>query len=266
MNEQQNAAFDAAYKVAYEAALEAAQSVSGGYEKEPVTGEEDTVEISFRKILDAFRRHWPIITALTLLFALLGGLYVQLLVTPTYQASVNLIVQTNNVESSDQTVSNEYVNSAKNLAKTYARILNSSKVQNHVIKDLGLDLSSLELKEMAVAAPVTDSQIVTVTVSTDRQDLSEQIADAYLRLGPSDLNALVEAGKCNAVSGVDVKKDPIKPGMKRTVALGALLGFALSFAYALFSELRKHFIISTSDVKEVLNLPVIGIIPAFGEE
>lgn len=261
MSEAQNAAFEAAYKVAYEAAMEATQAVSGGYPQAPMTGEDDTLELSFRKIKNAFKNHWITIVAVTLLFAVLGFLYSQFLVTPKYQASVNMIVQTNTVQTIDENVSNEYVNSAKNLAKTYARILNSSKVQGHVIDDLGLDMTPLELKALAVAEPVTDSQIVRVTVTTENAELSKSIADAYLRFGPEDLNELVEAGKCNAVSGVDVKKDPIKPGMKRTIALMGLVGFALSFAYALFREMQNHFIVNNTDVKEVLDLPVLGVIP-----
>ena len=265
MSEAQNAAFEAAYKVAYEAAMEAAQAASGGYPSTPQTGEQDTLELSFRKIKNALKNHWILIVAVTLIFAILGFLYSQFLVTPKYQASVNMIVQTNNVETVDETVSNEYVNSAKNLAKTYSRILNSSKVQNLVISDLKLDMTSLGLKKLAVAEPVTDSQIVRVTVITESAELSKSIADAYLRLGPEALNDLVEAGKCNAVSGVEVKKDAIRPGMKRTVALMGLVGLALSFAFALFREMQNHFIISTTDVKEILDLPVLGVIPQFGE-
>lgn len=262
MSEAQNAAFEAAYKVAYEAAMEAATAVSGGYPQSPVT-EDDTLELSFLKIKKAFRNHWITITAVTLLFAVLGFLYSQFLVTPKYQASVNMIVQSYAVQTADENVSNEYINSAKNLAKTYSKILNSSKVQNQVISDLGLDMTPLELGKLAVAEPVTDSQIVRVTVTTENAELSKSIADAFLRLGPTALNDLVEAGKCNAVSGVEVKKDPIKPGMKRTVALMALVGFALSFAFALFRELKNHFIVDTSDVKDQLDLPVLGVIPAF---
>ena len=233
MSETQNAAFEAAYKVAYEAAIEAAQAVSGGYPDTPVVGDQDTLELSFRKIKNALKKYWILIAATTLIFAILGFLYSQFLVTPKYQSSVNMIVQTNNVETVDQNVSNEYVNSAKNLAKTYSRILNSSKVQNQVIDDLGLDLSSLELKKLAVAEPVTDSQIVRV----------------------------MEAGKCNPVSGVEVKKDPIRPGLKRTVALMGLVGLALSFAFALFREMQNHFIVNADDIKEVLGVPVLGVIP-----
>ena len=261
MSETQNAAFEAAYKVAYEAAMEAAQAVSGGYPDPPDVGDQDTLELSFRKIKNALRKFWILILATTLIFAILGFLYSQFLVTPKYQSSVNMIVQTNNVETVDQNVSNEYVNSAKNLAKTYSRILNSSKVQNQVIDDLGLDLSSLELKKLAVAEPVTDSQIVRVTVITEDAKLSKQIAEAYLRIGPEALNSLVEAGKCNPVSGVEVRKDPIRPGLKRTVALMGLVGLALSFAFALFREMQNHFIVNTDDVKDLLGIPVLGVIP-----
>lgn len=261
MSETQNAAFEAAYKVAYEAAMEAAQAATGGYPSTPQVGEQDTLELSFRKIKNALRRYWILMLAFTLVFAILGFLYSQFLVTPKYQASVNMIVQTNNVETVDTSVSNEYVNSAKNLAKTYSQILNSSKVQNQVINELGLDMSSFALKKLAIAEPVTDSQIVRVTVTTEDAALSKSIADAYLRLGPEALNDLVEAGKCNPVSGVEVKKDAIRPGMKRTVALMGLVGLALSFAFALFREMQNHFIVSTDDIKDLLDLPVLGVIP-----
>ena len=108
---------------------------------------------------------------------------------------------------------------------------------------------------------MTDSQIVRVTVITEDAKLSKQIAEAYLRIGPEALNSLVEAGKCNPVSGVEVKKDPIRPGLKRTVALMGLVGLALSFAFALFREMQNHFIVNADDIKEVLGVPVLGVIP-----
>ncbi len=265
MSETQNAAFDAAYKVAYEAALEAAHAAQGDVYNPAYAGtpqrDNDTVELSFRNITNAIRNHWVILTAMTLIFAVLGFLYVQFLVTPQYQTSVNMIVQTNNSASVDQTVSNDYISSAKNLAKTYAQILNSSKVQNHIIKELDLDMSALDLKKLAVAEPLTDSQIVRVTVTTEDKKLSKQIAKAYLKYGPEDLNELVEAGKCNPVSSVEEKKEPIKPGLKRTVALMGIIGFALALAFSLFREMRNHYIVSTEDVKDLLGLPVLGVIP-----
>jgi len=57
MSEAQNAAFEAAYKVAYEAAMEAAQAVSGGYPDTPVVGDQDTLELSFRKIKNALKKY-----------------------------------------------------------------------------------------------------------------------------------------------------------------------------------------------------------------
>ncbi|MBP5459025.1 MAG: hypothetical protein J6Y62_02465 [Clostridia bacterium] len=265
MSETQNAAFDAAYKVAYEAALEAAQAAQNNpynpaYASTPQR-DNDVVELSFQNITNAIKNHWVILTAMTLVFALLGFLYVQFLVTPQYQTSVNLIVQTNNTTTYDQSVSNDYVTSAKNLAKTYAQILNSSKVQNHIIKELDLDMSALDLKKLAEAKPLTDSQIVRVTVTTEDRELSRQIAKAYLKYGPDDLNELVEAGKCNPVSSVEEKADPIKPGLKRTIALMGIVGFALAFAFALFREMRNHYVVSTDDIKDLLGVPVLGVIP-----
>ena len=235
--------------------------VDPGYGYPIASANEDTLELSFQKLIFIFKNHWILITALTLVFAILGFLYSQFLVTPKYQASVNMIVQTNSAEFSGQNVSNDYVNSAKNLAKTYSHILNSSRVQNAVIKELGLDYTAEELGKMAVAEPLTDSQVVRVTVITEDAKESRAIAKTYLKLGPQELNDLVEAGKCNAVSGVEMKQDPIKPGMKRTVALAALRGFALAFAIALFRQLRHSFFVTPDDIKNMLGLPVLGVIP-----
>ena len=232
-----------------------------GYGPDARAYEEETLELSFQKLINAIKNHWILLTAMTLVFAVLGFLYSQFLVSPKYQASINLIVQTNNAAETGVDVSNDYVNSAKNLAKTYAHILNSSRIQNNVIDDLKLDLNAQELGELAVAQPLTDSQVVRVTVITENPDLSKSIADSYLRLGPTALNELVEAGQCNAVSGVDIRQNAIRPGMKRTVALTGLIGLALSFAYALFRELRKDFFVTPTDIKDILGLPVLGVIP-----
>ena len=40
-----------------------------------------------------------------------------------------------------------------------------------------------------------------------------------------------------------------------------LVGLALSFAFALFREMQNHFIVDTDDVKDLLGVPVLGVIP-----
>ena len=55
--------------------------------------------------------------------------------------------------------------------------------------------------------------------------------------------------------------EPLTGGFKRTVLLGALLGLMLGVGVALSVDKLGNVIYSTEDIKDITNLPILGIIP-----
>ena len=220
----------------------------------------DEIEIDLGKVLEAIKKYWAILLAATLVCGLLGFLVSSFGMTKKYSASVEMIV---NTSSDADLVSNDQVNSAKNLVSTYSFIITGSNVLTQVVENLGLDMTYEELAKHISVDAVTDTQVFTVTATTDDLELSKQIIREIIRIAPAEIEKAVEAGSCRIVSDLDFMSTPVSPDVGKYTAVAAFAGFLLAMAYALYRVLSRSFIVTEKDVSENLELPVLGVIPIF---
>ena len=229
----------------------------------PVTAKNsDEIEIDLGKVVEAVRRFWALLLAATLLFGALGFVISNFVMTKKYAASVEMIV---NTSSNAEVVSNDQVNSAKNLVSTYSVIITGSTVLQKVISDLGLEYTYEELSDMISVDAVTDMQVFTVTATTTDVKLSRDIIREIVKVAPTEIEKAVEAGSCKVVSDLNYDTDPVSPSVTKYTAVAAFAGLLLALAFALFRVLSKSYIVTEKDIAEQLKLPVLGVIPLLEE-
>ena len=220
----------------------------------------DEIEIDLGKVLEAIRQFWALLLAATLICGLFGFLVSNYGMTKKYIASVDMIV---NTSSDANLVSNDQVNSAKNLVSTYSFIITGSNVLTQVIKNLGLDMTYEELAKIISVDAVTDTQVFTVSAVTDDVQKSKKIIREIIKVAPPEIEKAVEAGSCKIVSDLDYKNTPVSPDVAKYTAVAAFAGFLLALAFALYRVLSRTFIVTEKDVTENLEVPVLGVIPIF---
>lgn len=179
--------------------------------------------------------------------------------TPRYQASINLIV--NSRQDGQATVTNDNINSAKNLISTYAVVIKSNTVLNDVIKKLDLDMTYNELSSMVDVSSVNSTQIMSITVTNEDAKLAGKIAETIADIAPEVIVDKVEAGSCKTVSDVEIGTDPIFPQTKKYTALAAVAGIVIVCAILVINHLLRNYIVDDEDVQKKLGLPVLGLIP-----
>lgn len=220
----------------------------------------DEIEIDLGKVLDAIKKYWVLLLTVTLVCGLLGFLISSFGMTKKYNASVDMIV---NTSSDANLVSNDQVNSAKNLVSTYSFIITGSNVLTQVVKNLDLNMTYEDLAKLISVESVTDTQVFTVSVTTSNLELSKKIVREIVKIAPAEIEKAVEAGSCKIVSDLDYKTTPVSPDVGKYTAVAAFAGFLLAMAYALYRVLSRTFIVTEKDVTEQLDIPVIGVIPLF---
>ena len=220
----------------------------------------DEIEIDLGKVLAAIRQFWAILLAATLVCGILGFVLSNFAMSKKYIASVDMIV---NTSSDANLVSNDQVNSAKNLVSTYSFIITGSNVLTQVIKNLGLDMTYEELAKIISVDAVTDTQVFTVSAVTGDVELSKQIVREIIKVAPPEIEKAVEAGSRKIVSDLDYKTTPVSPDVGKYTAVAAFAGFLLALAFALYRVLSRTFLVTEKDVTENLELPVLGVIPIF---
>lgn len=220
----------------------------------------DEIEIDLGKVLEAMRQFWALLLAATLVCGIFGFLVSNYGMSKKYIASVDMIV---NTSSDANLVSNDQVNSAKNLVSTYSFIITGSNVLTQVIKNLGLDMTYEELAKIISVDSVTDTQVFTVSAVTDDVQKSKKIIREIIKVAPPEIEKAVEAGSCKIVSDLDYKNTPVSPDVAKYTAVAAFAGFLLALAFALYRVLSRTFIVTEKDVTENLEVPVLGVIPIF---
>lgn len=218
----------------------------------------DEIEIDLGKVLEAIKKYWAVLLAMTLVCGLLGFLASSFGMTKKYVASVDMIV---NTSTNAELVSNDQVNSAKNLVSTYSYIITGSSVLTQVIDELGLDTTYEDLAKAISVNAVTDTQVFTVSATTTSVEKSKDIIRKIIEIAPGEIEEAVEAGSCRIVSDLDYQLTPVSPDVTKYTAVAAFAGFLLALAYALFRVLSKSYLVTSNDITEQLKLPVLGVIP-----
>ena len=217
--------------------------------------EEEVIDLS--ELLRLLWSHVLQIVAVGLVAAVISFLVCTFALTPRYQASVNMIVNTR--QDSTTTVSTDNITSAKNMIDTYAVIIKSNLVLNDVIQRLGLDITYSQLADSITVGSVNSTQIMAITVTNENPGLAGKIAQTIAEVAP---DVIVEkVGSCKAVSDVEIGTTPVYPQTKKTTLLCALAGMVAACALLVVNHLLHNYIVDDEDVQKKLDLPVLGFIP-----
>lgn len=211
--------------------------------------EEEVIDLS--ELLRLLWSHVLQIVAVGLVAAVISFLVCTFALTPRYQASVNMIVNTRH----------DNITSAKNMIDTYAVIIKSNLVLNDVIQRMGLDMTYSQLADSITVGSVNSTQIMAITVTNENPGLAGKIAQTIAEVAPDVIVEKVEAGSCKAMSDVEIGTTPVYPQTKKTMLLCALAGMVAACALLVVNHLLHNYIVDDEDVQKKLDLPVLGFIP-----
>jgi polysaccharide biosynthesis transport protein len=131
--------------------------------------------MTLRDYWEILRQSWLMIVATTLLGAL-GALGVSLLMTPIYQAQAQLFVSVRAAAEIATTFSGgSYV---QQRVKSYLDVVDSPGVLGPVIRQLGLDVTPVELAPSVAAQNPPNTVLLTVTGSDPSPALAAKLTNA----------------------------------------------------------------------------------------
>ena len=222
------------------------------------------VEIDLLEVLSIIKANLVWIILAAILFGFGGFAITNYVMTPQYEASVNMIVNTRTDNNS--TVSTDTINSAKNLVSTYAIIIKSNTVLNQVIDDLNLkDMDYETLEKKVTVSAINDTQVMRIAVQDPDPELARKIVKEIAKISPEEIVDAVEAGSCKVVSQVRVPAEPVSPSVAKNTAIATLIGIVLVVAIVVIKNLMANYIVDDDDIQKYLGLPVLGVIPEIEE-
>lgn len=217
--------------------------------------------IDLLEVLNAVRQHILAIILTTLVLAAAGFGVSKFLMTPMYQASALMIVNTRQDITSN--VTSDQINSATKLVSTYSIILKSDTVLNQVIENLGLNMDYQQLANRVTVSAVDDTQVMKVTVTSDNPEWARQVCEQITQISPDVILEAVEAGSVKVISKASISPEPVSPNVSRNTARGAVAGLVISVGIVFLMVLLDNTINNEEDVSKYLDLTVVGVIPEY---
>lgn len=224
---------------------------------------EENEVIDLTEILSAVRQHLLELIFVTLAAALVGFMASKFLMTPKYDSSALMIVNTR--QDVNASVTSDQINSATKLVSTYSIIIKSDTVLQQVIDNLGLNLTYAKLNKRVTVAAVDDTQVMKITVQSDSPEWARQVCEQIITVAPDVIKEAVEAGSVKVISNASLATEPVSPNIKKNTMLAAAVGFVLVIGIIVLQVLLDNKINTEEDVTKYLDMTVLGVIPQYDQ-
>lgn len=224
---------------------------------------EENEVIDLTEILSAIRQHLLELIFVTLAAALVGFMASKFLMTPKYDSSALMIVNTR--QDVNANVTSDQINSATKLVSTYSIIIKSDTVLQQVIDNLGLNLTYAQLNKRVTVAAVDDTQVMKITVQSDSPEWARQVCEQIITVAPDVIKEAVEAGSVKVISNPSLATEPVSPNIMKNTMLAAAVGFVLVIGIIVLQVLLDNKINTEEDVTKYLDMTVLGVIPQYDQ-
>ena len=179
---------------------------------------------------------------------------------PEYSSTTRIYVVSRN-QSENAGLTNQDLQAGSYLVKDYKEIILSQDVLEKVISNLKLDKTVKELtKKIQVTVPV-DTRIVSIVVEDDHPEEASRIANSLREVAAEKIISVTRVSDVTTLEEARPALTPSSPNIRRNTALAFLAGGAVMVVSVLLLELLDDRVKRPEDVEEVMNMPLLGIVP-----
>ncbi|MBO6157724.1 MAG: hypothetical protein J6P72_00525 [Firmicutes bacterium] len=220
---------------------------------------EETIDLM--QILVILKQHWFAILLSTVLCGVIGYAYASLVIKPTYSANADMFVTNNQNINSTQSITNADISASSSLVDTYAVILKSHDVLEDVIAELKLPYTYNALASNVSVGDVSGTQVMRITVRSESPEEAIRIVSSIVDHAPEAITKAMNVGSVAVVDSPWSSGKPVAPNKRNYGLVGAMIGFVICFGILFLREITNSTFKSEEDVRKVLDLPMLGIIP-----
>jgi len=217
-------------------------------------------QIDSRQLWNMLRKHWIILLALPVLPTLaLGAMSFLTTTPPVYVATTTLIVERKAPEAPlaetqilDNTVLQQHI-------KNYSEIAKSRTVKETLINSLNLPLTVEKLDSAITVNQVNSTDLLKIQVTYKDPVLAAAIA----KEAAQELTKAVVVDKVSIVDQAEVPDKPVAPSKSKKALSVFLVGLMASLSLIILLVYLDNTVKTPSDVKDVLGIPLLGMIARY---
>ena len=221
--------------------------------------------ISLQDILKTLKKHIGLILGTTIGAGIIAVVISFFLLTPIYEANTQILV--NQQADQTQSLTTTEIQSNLQLINTYNVIIKSPAILSLVIEELDLEMTPEQLTSKITVSNANDSQVVNINVQDEKHFMAVDIANTVATVFQQEIPELMKVNNVNILSSAVHLEEPspVKPNKMLNVAIALVLGLMIGVGLSFLIEFLDTTIKSESEIEELINLPVIGLIGTITE-
>ncbi|ASK62275.1 capsular biosynthesis protein [Virgibacillus phasianinus] len=223
--------------------------------------------ISLKEIFEVIKKRLLLIISLIVGAALIAAVVSYFVLTPTYQASTQFIV---NQEAQDPKVpySTTDIQTNIELINTYNVIIKSPAILEDVVKELDLPYTADTLKSKLAVSSAEKSQVVNVTVTDTDPETAVKIANTTVETFQEKIPDIMSVDNVSILAKADLADNPsqVSPNPLLNIAIAVVLGAMVGVGLAFLLEYLDNTIRTEDDIENKLGLPLLGVVTHINDE
>lgn len=220
------------------------------------------MELSINDIISLLWKRSVLIVACTISCLFIFFAFTKYAISPTYTASVQLYVNSNN---SNSTFDLNDLNYAQKVVNTYINFLKTKVFYIQVVEESKLNYSASEVEDRTEISSVNNTEIFQISVTTNSAEDSYLLVTAMQKLAPLHIKSIKEDAQISVVDPAVYPTGPSGPNILFNSAVGGLLGLFLSISFVFLWEILDVNVKNQDDLKRKYSKPVLGVIPDYYE-
>ena len=226
-------------------------------------------ELDLRELLNIFWNKRVEIMVITLVFAIVGGIYSFVFTTPKYKSSTTLVLATSNDKnvgktqtSSEAAITQTELTINSNLVSTYSELIKSKSVLREVINNLDIkELNEEQLKKDVKVSAVSDTELIEISVSNEKSSYASKIANEIAKVFTNKVGEIYNINNVHVVDKAENSKKPYNINHKKDIIIFAFIGIVIDAAKILLLNMLAYTVKNEQDVEKSTGLLVLAQIP-----
>ena len=222
---------------------------------------ENIKEINLAELLSALVRKIWLVVLCSMLAGALVYAYTVNFVTPMYRSRITVYVNNTVVTNGNSQISATDLATSQRLVATYINILESNRVLDPVAEKVGHGLTASHIRGMMAAAPMDETEVFEVQISSSDAQLAATIANAIAEVAPEKIEEIVVGSSTKIIDYAKVAAAPYSPNRSRNTTFGMVGGALLAACIVVLQTLLDVRVKGEEDLALISNAPVLGLIP-----
>jgi len=209
-----------------------------------------------------WKKAWIIAISIILAGAALFS-YSVFFITPQYKATAKMYVNNSSISlgSTSVSISSGQLTAARSLLDTYIVILKTRTTFERVIEKSGINRTYGELMNMVSAEAVNETDVFSITATSDDPAEAELIVDTIVEILPERISDIVDGSSVRIVDHAILPTARSSPNYTRNAVLGMILGFLFSAAIIIIVDLMDSSVRDEEYLTQRYDIPLLAVIP-----